>query len=435
MIIRNAKVITSQGIIDTDIKIANGKIQEIRKNIVNIGEDALDLSGYFLLPSVVDGHTHFNSRYLGARDIIPTADDYKSGSEVALAGGITSFINFIDPMKDPVESVKEEIEKARQQSMADFSFHLIVKRGEHVKYLDEVFRLGVKSVKVFTAYKGSMQLDDENIFKVMKKVKQLNGVVAVHAENGDVIDELQEEYGRRPEAIYHALTRPPEVEEETVYRVATMAYLTKAKVYIVHTSSPNSVKIVSEWRKRGAEIYSETCPHYLVFDESYYERPDGKRFIMSPPLRSKELRAELISNLDMVSTLGSDYAGYMSQYKDKALSYLEVPNGVASTEFLVPTIMTMMFKNYITPQKVAEITSENQVRLYNLKDKGFRVGGDADFAVVKRETWKVKDWHGKMDHSIYEGIEFDAKVVKTFLRGDLVFEEDLKGGKGVMLAR
>lgn len=435
MIIKNARVITTQGILDTDIRIENGKISEIRKNIVNLGEEVIDLSGYYILPSVVDGHTHFNSRYLGAREVIPTADDYRSGSEVALAGGITSFINFIDPVEDPVRSSVEEIEKAKSQSMVDFSFHLIVKKGEHIKYLDEVFKLGVKSVKVFTAYKGTMQLDDENIFKVMKKVKQLNGVVAVHAENGDVIDELQKEYGERPEAIYHALSRPPEVEEEAVYRISAMAYLTKAKVYIVHTSSPNSVKIVNEWRKRGAEIYSETCPHYLVFDESYYERPDGKRFIMSPPLRSKELRLELINNLNLVSTLGSDYAGYMSQYKDKALSYLEVPNGVASTEFLVPTIMTLMFKNYITPQKVAEITSENPIKLYNLKDKGFKVGADADFAVIKRETWRVKDWHGRMDHSIYEGVEFDAKVVKTFLRGELVFDEDVKGGKGVMLSR
>jgi len=435
MIIKNARVITTQGILDTDIRIENGKISEIRKNIVNLGEEVIDLSGYYILPSVVDGHTHFNSRYLGAREVIPTADDYRSGSEVALAGGITSFINFIDPVEDPVRSSVEEIEKAKLQSMVDFSFHLIVKKGEHIKYLDEVFKLGVKSVKVFTAYKGTMQLDDENIFKVMKKVKQLNGVVAVHAENGDVIDELQKEYGERPEAIYHALSRPPEVEEETVYRISAMAYLTKAKVYIVHTSSPNSVKIVNEWRKRGAEIYSETCPHYLVFDESYYERPDGKRFIMSPPLRSKELRLELINNLNLVSTLGSDYAGYMSQYKDKALSYLEVPNGVASTEFLVPTIITLMFKNYIAPQKVAEITSENPIKLYNLKDKGFKVGADADFAVIKRETWRVKDWHGRMDHSIYEGVEFDAKVVKTFLRGELVFDEDVKGGKGVMLSR
>ncbi|BDC18884.1 amidohydrolase family protein [Acidianus sp. HS-5] len=436
MIFKNARVITSKGIIETDFLVEEGKIKEIKKDIVP-KDEVVDLSGYYVLPSVIDGHTHFNSRFLGAREVIPTADDYKSGSEVSLAGGITSFINFIDPAKeDPVGSAKSEIEKASAQSMTDYSFHLIVRQGEHIKYLDEIFRLGVKSVKVFMAYKGSMQLDDENIMKAMRKVKELGGVIAIHAENGDVIDELQKEYGDRDEAVYHALTRPSEVEEEAVNRVSMMAYLTKAKAYIVHVSSPNSLKIIESWRKKGAEIYGETCPHYLVFDESYYYRPDGKRFIMSPPLRSKEMRKELVDNLTRIFTLGSDYSGYMSVYKDKALSYIEVPNGVASTEFLVPTIMNLMFDGFISPEHVAEITSEDQIKLYGIKGKGFAVGSDADFAVIRREDWVVKDWHGKMDHSIYEGVKFKAKVVRTYLRGELVFEEDVKGRrKGELLKR
>ena len=436
MIFKNAKVITSKGILNTDFKVEGGKITEIKREITPLGDITIDLSGYYVLPSVIDGHTHFNSRYLGAREVIPTADDYKSGSEVALAGGITSIINFIDPLdKDPITAVKEEVEKASSQSMINYSFHFILKKGEHIKYLDEIFKMGVKSVKVFMAYKGTMQLDDENIMRAMKKVKELNGVIAVHAENGDVIDELQREYGNREEPIYHALTRPPEVEEEAVNRVSMIAYLTKAKAYIVHVSSPNSLRIIQSWRNKGAEIYAETCPHYLLFDESYYYRPDGKRFIMSPPLRSKEMREELVKSLNYVYTLGSDYAGYMSVYKDKALSFIEVPNGVASTEFLVPTIMTLMFDGYISPEHVAEITYENQVKLYNISGKGFYEGADADFAVIKREEWVVKDWHGKMDHSIYEGMKFKAKVIKTFVNGELAFDEDVKGAKGGMLKR
>ncbi|PVU70216.1 hypothetical protein DDW09_02835 [Sulfolobus sp. SCGC AB-777_L09] len=437
MIFKNAKVLTSKGILTTDFRVEDGKIVEIKKEIPSsLGDNAIDISEYYLLPSVIDGHTHFNSRYLGAREIIPTADDYKSGSEVALAGGITSIINFIDPLnKDPITAVREEIEKASNQAMINYSFHFILKNGDHIKYLDEIFKLGVRSVKVFMAYKGSMQLDDQNIMRAMKKVKELNGVIAIHAENGDVIDELQKEYGNKEEPIYHALTRPPEVEEEAVNRVSMMAYLTKAKAYIVHVSSSNSLKIIQSWREKGAQIYAETCPHYLLFDESYYYRPDGKRFIMSPPLRSKEMREELVRNLNSVYTLGSDYAGYMSVYKDKALSYIEVPNGVASTEFLIPTIMTLMFDGYILPEHVAEITYENQIRLYNIKNKGFFIGADADFTLIKREEWTVRDWHGKMDHSIYEGVKFKARVSKTYIKGELAFDEDVKGAKGGMLER
>ncbi|BFH74051.1 amidohydrolase family protein [Sulfurisphaera javensis] len=433
MIFKNARVITPQGIIETDFEVEEGKIVKIKKEITGDGKD---LSGYYILPSVIDGHTHFNSRYLGSKEIIPTADDYKSGSEVALAGGVTTVINFIDPLnRGVIEAVKEEIEKAKTTAGFDFSFHLIVKRKEQINYLDEVFKLGVKSVKMFMAYKGSMQADDETIYLTMRKVKELGGTVAIHAENGDVIEALQEEYKDKKEAIYHAITRPIEVEEEAVNRASMLAYLTGVKAYIVHISSPTSLDIINFWRKKGANIYGETCPHYLIFDESYYERPDGYRFIMSPPLRKKEMREELVRKINMVDTLGSDYSGFMSVYKDKALSYIEVPNGVSSTEFLVPTIISFMFQGLITPENVAKITSENQIKLYNIKEKGFKVGSDADFAVIKREEWQVKDWHGKMDYSIYEGVKFNARVVQTYLRGELVFDEDYKGSKGYMIKR
>ncbi|AWR96847.1 amidohydrolase family protein [Acidianus sulfidivorans JP7] len=433
MIFKNAKVITSEGIIETDFEVEEGKIKKIKKEIIGEGKD---LSGYYILPSVIDGHTHFNSRYLGAKEIIPTADDYKSGSEVSIAGGITSVVNFIDPLnRGVIEAVKEEIDRANSTAGFDYSFHLIVKKKEQIQQLPEVFKMGVKSVKMFMAYKGTMQVDDETMYLTMKKVKELGGTVAIHAENGDVIDALQQENKDKKEAIYHSITRPIEAEEEAVNRASMLAYLTGVKAYIVHISSPTSLDIVSYWRKKGANIYAETCPHYLLFDESYYERQDGNRFIMSPPLRKREVKEELVRKLNMVDLLGSDYSGYMSVYKDKALNYIEVPNGVSSTEFLVPTIMTFMFDGLITPENVAKITSENQIKIYNLKEKGFKEGNDADFAVIRREDWTVKDWHGKMDYSIYEGVKFKAKVVQSYLRGELVFDEDFKGSKGKIITR
>lgn len=227
MIFKNARVITPKGIIETDFEVEEGKIKKIKKDIVGEGKD---LSGYYVLPSVIDGHTHFNSRYLGAKEIIPTADDYKSGSEITLAGGITSIINFIDPLnREVTEAVKDEIEKAKSTAGIDYSFHLIIKRKDQINYLPEIIKMGIKSIKMFMAYKGSMQVDDETIYLVMKKAKELGVTVAIHAENGDVIEVLQNEYKDKKDAIYHALTRPVEVEEEAVNRASMLAYLTGAK--------------------------------------------------------------------------------------------------------------------------------------------------------------------------------------------------------------
>ena len=431
MLIRNARLATPQGIYEVDILVEQGKISKIGKDIQTVGNQTVDASEYLVIPAAIDGHTHFHSRFLGAKEPIPTADDYSSGSEVALAGGITTYVNFIE-----TSNMKEEIDLAKSTSKADFSFHLIVKNQKDIETIDEAFKLGVRSVKVFMAYRGSMMLSDDEIISAAEKVKKLNGVLAVHAENGDIIEYLRSKYGDKKEAIYHAITRPIETEEEAVNRFSAITYFTGVKSYVVHVSSPNSLDIIDNWRVKGNNIWAETCPHYLVFDTSFYERKDGYRFIMSPPLRDKEYVLSLLKKLEKVYTIGSDYSGYLSKYKDEVESYAEVPNGVASTEFLVPTVYTLALRGYTTIEHAVEMTSVNPAKLYGMVDKGFGIGKDADLVFLKKEKYRVKDWHGKMDHSIYEGVEFDVKVYKTYLRGELVYEDgEIKGGKGLQVNR
>jgi len=433
MIFKNGTLLTEAGIVNADIKVEGGKITRISFDIPTAGDDVKDVTGLYIMPGAIDGHTHFGSRFLGAKEPIPTADDYSSGSEVCLAGGITSIVNFFESSNNPVSSLKEEINKA-EESKVDFSFHFIVKKKEEIPYLKDLFRIGVKSVKVFMAY-DSIRLDDLSIMNVMKEVRSLGGTVAVHAENGDIIKYLQEnEVGEEP--IYHAKTRPPESEEEAVNRFASMAFITGVRSYIVHVSTPSSLNVVKYWQRKGAKVYAETCPHYLVFNDEIYLRKDGKRFIMSPPLRSENERKEMVMRLGEFYTVGSDYSGFLSKFKDEPASYRDVPNGVASTEFLIPTLASLMFQGELDPSSFVSLTSGNQIRLYDIKGKGMKEGDDADIALIKKEEWKVKDWHGKMDYSIYEGMTFKAKVDKTFIRGELVYEEgNIKGGRGKMLKR
>ncbi len=430
---KNARLITEEGIVNADVKIDEGKIIKISPEIPPVGDDVTDLTGMYLMPSAIDGHTHFGSRFLGAKEPIPTADDFSSGSEICLAGGITSIVNFFESSANPIASLKEEISKA-EESGVDFSFHFIIKKKDEIPYLKEIFKLGVKSVKVFMAY-DSIRLSDFHIMQVMEEVRKLGGVVAVHAENGDMINFLQSmEQGDEP--INHARTRPTESEEEAVNRFSSMAFITGVKGYAVHVSSPASLNVIRYWNKKGAKVYAETCPHYLQFNVDAYQRRDGKRFIMSPPLRSEEERKEMISRLNEFYTIGSDYSGFLSKYKDEPTSYKDVPNGVASTEFMLVTIASLMFQGYLDPGSLVSLTSANAIRLYGILNKGLEEGKDADLVVLKREDWKVKEWHGKMDHSIYEGVQFSAKVERTYLRGQLAYEDgDVKGSKGRMLRR
>ena len=284
-LIKNGRIVTAVDDYHADLLIVDGTIAEIARNITDSDAEVLDARGRMVIPGGVDPHTHLES-FPGRTT---TSDDFLTGSRAAAVGGTTTLIDFAKQGKgDMLTQVYDTWQgKARGRTCIDYAFHLIVVEVDQAR-LEEIpwiIAQGVTSAKMYMAYRGRLMVDDGTIFRTMQVFKQHGGLVALHAENGDVIDVLIQQAlaAGHTAPKYHAKTRPPVAEAEAVFRAICIAEIAECPVYFVHMSSRQAVEQLQRARDRGLPVFAETCPHYLLLDESLYDQPgfEGGKYVLT----------------------------------------------------------------------------------------------------------------------------------------------------------
>lgn len=448
LVVKNCKLVDLNGVYEACLGVENGVIVKIARNLEEKADQTYDAKGCFLLPGVIDGHVHFNLRYDGSTY---TADDFVSGTTAAACGGVTTVIDFITPeTRNYVEAFRKRKSEA-EGSLIDYGLHMIVVHAgkDTLRALSELLEEGVCSIKIFTAYsRRGLMLDDGAIMSLMRFCAENNMIVLSHCENEHLINSLVDEFLSEGlvEPIYHSLSRPDYVEAEAVQRVGFLTQLTGCESLVVHVSSEMGVSKIAEARRSGVKIHAETCPHYLMFTNDVYRRPDGAKFIMSPPLKHERDRQGLWEALARgdISTVGSDHACFNLDQKLKHKRFVDVPGGVAGTEVIAMILYSEgVAKNRISFSRMVETTAVNPAKLYGLYPrKGLlMVGSDADFYILnphKKKKLTRDNLHSKIDHSIYEDVEVSCAIDATFSRGEMVVEEGQvvsKPGRGRYLKR
>ncbi|WOE50379.1 dihydropyrimidinase [Sulfuracidifex metallicus] len=448
LVIKNAKVFTPSGYFEGDIGVKEGKIVKIG-DIQEQSDKTLNVQGKYVVPGLIDGHTHMEFPFMGE----VTADDFYYGTSAAVGGGVTTIVDFVTPSKgqDLLSAYQKWRETADPKVISDYGLHMIIREVNPtiMEQIPEVINRGVMSFKLYMAYKGELMVTDGELFKLVREISSHGGVVGIHAENGEVINELVQEYimEGKVDPIYHYYSRPDEVEIEAANRVASIASLVKGvTMYQVHTSTGEAVDVMSSYRSKGMNYFNETTPHYLILTLEALKKPDGFKYIMSPPLRSDDQRTKLWQKLAAgdIATVGSDHCVYSvsqkKRHKEEVPSFHEIPNGVPGTETILPLLFYFgVKKGKISMERFVEVTSTNPAKLFGLYPRKGAVvpGADADFAVIDPER-KVKIspdvLHSNIDYTIYDGIEVEGWNVKTVRRGEVVMEEGqitAKNGSGV----
>ncbi|MEN8121920.1 MAG: amidohydrolase family protein, partial [Bacteroidota bacterium] len=272
-LIRNGTIVTSKKSFKADILIENGKISQIGEIQSSVSfEQEINAKGLYIFPGGIDPHVHMH---------LPTAagysaDDFYSGSKAALLGGTTTLIDFVTPKKgQSLPDALMQRKKEAESSIIDYSFHVspIEWTKTTEQEISDITKEGINSFKVYMAYKDSIGLNDKDLFKVLKAVRKAGGLVTVHAELGDNIEELRSSFIKegKTEPKYHPLSRPAEMEAEAVKTVIELANKANCPLYIVHVSAKKSLGYIKDAQKKGQKVYAETCPHYLLLEDSKYE--------------------------------------------------------------------------------------------------------------------------------------------------------------------
>ena len=412
------------------------------EKIVRIGErlavpehcTVLDASGKLIFPGFIDAHTHFDLHVAGT----VTIDDFASGTKAAAAGGTTTIIDFGTAY--PGETLNEGLDnwfrKAEAGCSCDYGFHqTITEWNDDISaQIEDMIDRGASTFKIYMTY--DTKIDDETVFKVLKRLKECGTTTGCHCENSGMIDALREEYAADPErktqVSSHYLTRPAAAEAEAIGRYCHLAEVAHEPVIDVHLTCEEGLEEIRAARARGQKVYAETCPQYLVMDDSLYEREpfeEASKYVCAPPLRKKADQEALWKALrdGEIQTVSTDHCSFTLEQKRLGKDdFRKIPGGVPGVETRGAVIYSEgVAKGRISKEKMCEVLCENPARLYGMYPKKgtLQPGSDADLVILdpsRISTISVKTQVSRCDYAPLEGMELSCVIEAVYLRGTLV---------------
>jgi dihydropyrimidinase len=463
LLIKSGTLITASEIFDADILIEDEQIIQIGRTLDAPGAQVIDAQGKLIMPGGVDPHTHFDLPMFGT----VSSDDHYTGHKAAAFGGTTTVIDFV-PQDGPTlrESIASWRAKADPKAAIDFSFHM------NLTHLDEKIaaeipslpELGVTSLKVFTAYNNRLRLTDGEIFQALRIARQHGMLTLLHAENGDVIDALVADAlaAGRTKPEWHAHTRPAWGAVEATLRGAALAAQANAPLYVVHMNAAGEVDQLGYSRMRGLPVMGETCIQYLFFTVDHLRRPDGAKWICSPPMREETDNLRLWQGIadGTLQVVATDhcpffydgarpilYEGQPVAIPGKELGkddFTKIPNGLPGVGDRLPILWSYgVGAGRISPNQFVALTSTNPAKIFGLYPrKGCLLpGADADIVIWdpnRRLTYGVAHAHHRTDYNLFEGWELTGFPEKVLLRGQVIVDGERwlgKPGAGRFLQR
>ncbi len=449
IVIKGGTVLTHDLTYPADVLIEGGRIAAIGPDLK--GDTVLDAAGCYVMPGGIDPHTHLEMPFMGTY----SADDFESGTRAALAGGTTMVIDFVLPGQGQglIDAMKVWDNKATRAT-CDYSFHMAVTWwGRQVfDEMPEVVRRGITSFKHFLAYKGALMVNDDELFASFRRLAELGAIALVHAENGDVVAELQrklmEEGNTGPEA--HAYSRPPQVEGEATNRAIMIADMAGVPLYVVHVSCEEAHEAIRRARQAGKRVWGEPLIQHLTLDDTEYLHPDwdhAARRVMSPPFRNKAHQDSLWSGLaaGSLSVVATDHCSFTTAQKRFGLGdFTKIPNGTGGLEDRMPMLWTAGVRTgRITANEFVAVTSTNVAKIMGMYPRkgAVLVGADADLVVwdpAKSKTITAAAQQSSIDYNVFEGHSVTGLPRFTVTRGHVAVHDGeirTREGHGQFVAR
>lgn len=443
-VIKNGNIVNSGDTFKADILIEDEVIASIG-NFDDVSADkVVDATNLFVMPGAIDAHTHMALRQ---SEQFTSVDDFYTGTIAGVCGGTTTIIDHIafGPSGCNLHHSINKYYELAKPSVIDYSFHGVIQHidDEIIKELEDIVRNeGITSFKAYSTY--GFPTDDEGFYRILKSMKKTGGILTVHCENHEITTYLQRKFisENKTSPIYHALSRPNYTESETVGRLIQISSLVEdSNLYIVHTSAKESLEQIRLARKKGLKnLKVETCPQYLLLTDEMYERQDGLKYIMAPPLRKKEDNEALWKAIqdNCVDVVATDHCPfYLEQKMQGKDNFTKAPGGVSGVEERVRLMFTYgVSSGKISENRFVQLVSENPAKIFGLYGKKGSIlpGFDADIMILnphKDDVITKSNLHSVCDYSPYENFKLSCTIDYVFSRGKmLVKNNEFLGEKG-----
>ncbi len=435
LLIKNAKIVRPDGVFAGDLLAENGIVARIDRDIAADSATVIDAEGKYLLPGGVDVHTHFDLDQGAFR----ASDDFYSGGIAAACGGTTTIVDHpaFGPKGCRLGRQIDVYHRLSEKTVIDYSFHGVVQHVDDQALADmaELAEAGITSFKVYLTYGG--KLEDGDLLRILARARELGLIICAHCENDAIIAYLTQRLlqAGKGEPASHPRSRPDFCEAEAVYRLLALARTVgDAPLYVVHLSTALGLEAVRAARQRGQRhVFAETCPQYLLLDESRYADPrEGLKYMMAPPLRTRVDNQLLWDGLKSgaIDTVATDHCPFFMEQKLAGFgNFSRAPGGIPGVEARLPLLLSEGFmRGRLSLAEVSWLCSTKPARIFGLYPKkgALLPGSDADMVLFDPEIrWTLtKDkLHEHVDYTPYEGMEMLGAPVLTVARGEVVAKQ------------
>lgn len=442
LLIRGGEVVTGSGRCRADVWCAGETIEQVAPGLeAPPGAEVIEAAGKLVFPGFIDPHVH---AYLPLKNVTAKSD-YAACTRAALLGGTTCIMDFAGSgaEADLDEAWAVWTAQAEGKASCDYSWHLTLTHFDETirRQLEEYVTRGLRSVKIYLAYKPALAMSDDDLVAVLSFAAAHDLVVMAHCENADLIPALQQKLlaAGRTGPEWHGASRPPLVEAEGVCRFLTFAAATGAKAYVVHLSSAEALSMADRFRDKLEHLWIETMIHYLMLDASYTARADfeGAKWVLSPPLRDTTDQAALWAALadGRIDTLGTDHCpfdfdGQKTMGRD---DFTQIPNGIGGVEERMALAYTAgVVGGRLSAERLVAVAAENPAKIFGLwgRKGGVAPGFDADLVVWNpeaRRTISATTQALDTDYNPYEGVAVQGAPELVTVRGQIM----VRGGQFV----
>jgi len=412
------------------VGVVGGKVAGIyaAPGAAPVGAETVDAAGCLIYPGMVDAHVHCHSSQ---------AETMELATQAAAAGGVTTILDMPYDIGAPVTTVdifRKKVTEIRQAARVDVAMLATLRKQAEPDEVAPLVREGACGFKL-SVYETDPQrfprIDDHVLWRVLPEIARWGVPVGFHGEIDLIIEDLIARAKRegRIDPLAHYETRPPASETLAVLKLLELAYWSKVKLHIFHTSQPRSVELVQWFKAQGVDVSVETCPHYLLL-EAEQDLPRVKAFAkINPSILKRPERDALWDHLlaGRVDLIASDHAPWLPDRKNKE-NIFENASGAPGLETSLPLMHdALVAKRGQDPSRVARLLCGNPARRFGLAPRkgSIRLGADADFAILDPHrpfTIDATKSYSSAKWSPYDGWTTQGRVVRTVLRGTTIYD-------------
>lgn len=433
LVVKNGLLVTGDGLVEADLAIHGERIAAIGHDLA--GAEIIDATDCYVIPGAIDPHVHLQMPLAG----MVSTDTFSSGTIAAACGGTTTVIDFVTPA--PGQSMLEALAlrrgEADGQVAIDYGLHMTVPawHAADMYRLEEIpaaVEAGCSTFKMYQAYQD-MALDDVALLRALTSVGESGGRTVLHSETGPVLDMLR--MGARAaghtEPIWHAYTRPAQLEASAIHRAAELADIAGCPLYIFHVGCMESVAEIAAARQRGIDIWGETCPQYLLLNaEEHLGGLNGELYVCAPPLRSpddQEMLWQALAQHDL-QVVSTDHCPWTVEEKRRD-DFTSIPGGLPGIEARLSLIHHFgVNQSLLSLEQWVKVCSTNAARWMGLERKGrLAPGCDADVVIFDPGRVKViapDTLHEAAGWTPYEGMEVTGWPRTVLLRGMVIVQDE-----------